>query len=52
MRLHLFLRAVPFVQHLAEDASAQGIGFSAVISMGNKAVMSEVDILKILACKS
>jgi 4-hydroxybutyryl-CoA synthetase (ADP-forming) len=34
---------------LAEDASAQGIGFSAVISMGNKAVMSEVDILKMLA---
>ena len=34
---------------LAEDASAQGIGFSAVISMGNKAVLSEVDILKMLA---
>jgi len=34
---------------LAEDASAQGIGFSAVISMGNKAVMSEVDVLKMLA---
>jgi 4-hydroxybutyryl-CoA synthetase (ADP-forming) len=34
---------------LVEDASAQGIGFSAVISMGNKAVMTEVDILKILA---
>lgn len=34
---------------LVEDASAQGIGFSAVISMGNKAAMSEVDILKILA---
>ena len=34
---------------LVEDASAQGIGFSAVISLGNKAVMSEVDILKILA---
>ena len=34
---------------LVEDASAQGIGFSAVISMGNKAVMSEVDILKMLA---
>ena len=34
---------------LVEDASAQGIGFSAVISMGNKAAMNEVDILKILA---
>ncbi len=34
---------------LVEDASAQGIGFSAVISMGNKAVLSEVDILKMLA---
>ena len=34
---------------LVEDASAQGIGFSAVISMGNKASMSEVDILKMLA---
>ena len=34
---------------LVEDASAQGIGFSAVVSMGNKAAMSEVDILKILA---
>ncbi|HXW03416.1 MAG TPA: 4-hydroxybutyrate--CoA ligase [Nitrosarchaeum sp.] len=34
---------------LVEDASAQGIGFSAVVSMGNKAAMSEVDILKMLA---
>jgi 4-hydroxybutyryl-CoA synthetase (ADP-forming) len=34
---------------LVEDASAQGIGFSAVISLGNKAVMSEVDILNMLA---
>ena len=34
---------------LVEDASAQGIGFSAVISMGNKAVLSEVDVLKMLA---
>ena len=34
---------------LVEDASAQGIGFSAVISMGNKAAMNEVDVLKILA---
>jgi 4-hydroxybutyryl-CoA synthetase (ADP-forming) len=34
---------------LVEDASAQGIGFSAVLSMGNKADMSEIDILKILA---
>ncbi|MSV26124.1 MAG: CoA-binding protein [Nitrosarchaeum sp.] len=34
---------------LVEDASAQGIGFSAVISMGNKAAMSEVDILKMLS---
>ena len=34
---------------LVEDASAQGIGFSAVISLGNKATMSEVDTLKILA---
>ncbi len=34
---------------LVEDASAQGIGFSAVISLGNKAEMSEVDVLKMLA---
>ncbi|MGQ0637807.1 MAG: 4-hydroxybutyrate--CoA ligase [Nitrososphaerota archaeon] len=34
---------------LVEDASAQGIGFSAVISMGNKVDMNEVDILKVLA---
>ena len=34
---------------LVEDASAQGIGFSAEISMGNKADMSEIDILKMLA---
>ena len=33
---------------LVEDASAQGIGFSAVVSLGNKAAMSEVDILKSL----
>ena len=32
-----------------KDASAQGIGFSAVISMGNKADMSEIDMLKMLA---
>ena len=34
---------------LVEDASAQGIGFSAVVSMGNKAAMGEVDVLKMLA---
>ena len=34
---------------LVEDASAQGIGFSAVISLGNKASMNEVDVLKMLA---
>jgi len=34
---------------LCEDASAQGIGFSAVISMGNKAAMNEIDILNMLA---
>lgn len=34
---------------LVEDASAQGIGFSAVVSLGNKADMSEVDVLKLLA---
>ena len=34
---------------LCEDASAQGIGFSAVISMGNKADTNEIDVLKILA---
>ena len=34
---------------LVEDASAQGIGFSAVVSLGNKAAMSEVDVLRILA---
>jgi len=34
---------------LVEDASAQGIGFSAVISMGNKADTNEIDMLKMLA---
>ncbi len=34
---------------LCEDASAQGIGFSAVLSMGNKAAMSEIDVLNMLA---
>jgi len=34
---------------LVEDASAQGIGFSAVVSMGNKADMTEIDVLKMLA---
>ena len=34
---------------LCEDASAQGIGFSAVVSMGNKAAMSETDVLRMLA---
>jgi len=34
---------------LVEDASAQGIGFSAVVSLGNKADMSEIDVLKMLA---
>ena len=33
---------------LAEDASAQGIGFSAIVSMGNKASMTEIEILKML----
>lgn len=34
---------------LVEDASAQGIGFSAVISMGNKVDLNEVDMLKMLS---
>src|SRR5574338_646335 len=34
---------------LVEDASAQGIGFSSVISMGNKVDLNEVDILKMLS---
>jgi len=34
---------------LVEDASEQGIGFSAVVSMGNKADMTEIDVLKMLA---
>ena len=34
---------------LVEDASAQNIGFSAVISMGNKVDINEVDILTILS---
>ena len=34
---------------LCEDASAQGIGFSAVVSMGNKAATSETDVLGMLA---
>ena len=33
---------------LVEDASAQGIGFSAVVSMGNKAVQNEIDVLEML----
>ena len=38
-----------FALALVEDASAQGIGFSAVVSMGNKADMTEIDVLKMLA---
>ena len=34
---------------LCEDASAQGIGFSAVVSMGNKAATSEIEVLRTLA---
>ena len=34
---------------LCEDASAQGIGFSAVISLGNKAATGEIDVLRMLA---
>ncbi len=34
---------------LVEDASAQNIGFSAVVSMGNKTDVNEVDILNMLA---
>lgn len=34
---------------LCEDASAQGIGFSAVVSLGNKAATSEIQVLKTLA---
>ncbi len=34
---------------LCEDASAQGIGFSAVVSLGNKAATDEVAVLKTLA---
>src|SRR5438445_8700981 len=34
---------------LVEYASGQGIGFSAVISMGNKVDLNEVDILRMLA---
>ncbi len=33
---------------LVEDASAQNIGFSAVVSMGNKVDVNEVDVLKML----
>ena len=34
---------------LCEDASAQGIGFSAVVSLGNKAATSEIEVLQTLA---
>lgn len=34
---------------LVEDASAQNIGFSAVVSMGNKTDVNEVDVLNMLA---
>jgi len=37
---------------LVEDASAQGIGFSAVVSMGNKADMNEIDVLECLQIMS
>ena len=33
---------------LAEDASAQGIGFSGIVSMGNKASMSETEVMRML----
>lgn len=34
---------------LCEDASAQGIGFSAVVSLGNKAATNETEVLRMLA---
>ncbi len=34
---------------LVEDASAQDIGFSAVVSMGNKADLTEIEVMKMLA---
>jgi 4-hydroxybutyryl-CoA synthetase (ADP-forming) len=34
---------------LCEDASAQGIGFSAVVSLGNKAATNEIAVLRMLA---
>lgn len=34
---------------LCEDASAQGIGFSAVVSLGNKAATTEIEVLRTLA---
>ena len=34
---------------LCEDASAQGIGFSAVVSLGNKASTGEIEVLRTLA---
>lgn len=34
---------------LCEDASAQGIGFSAVVSLGNKAATGEIEVLRTLA---
>ena len=34
---------------LCEDASAQGIGFSAVVSLGNKAATGEIEVLQTLA---
>lgn len=57
-----FLKVTPKTGHIAlvsqsgaicaalcEDASAQGIGFSAVVSLGNKAATDEVAVLRTLA---
>ena len=42
--LHLYHRVGPSAQ-LYKDAQAQNIGFSKVISMGNKVDMDESDVL-------
>ncbi len=57
-----FLKVTPKTGHIAlvsqsgaicaalcEDASAQDIGFSAVVSLGNKALTNEIAVLKMLA---
>ena len=44
-----YRKAVQFVLATVEDAIAQGIGFSKVVSMGNKVDMDENDVLELVS---